>query len=87
VVLDRSNEHLGTADTMVIRTRRRLLEAARALAEHGTPPPGANDPTVYRTRSGSVFLPEGADWIEATRDLRAAFVDHPELEANPRLPV
>jgi hypothetical protein len=34
-----------------------------------------------------VFLPEGTDWIEATRDLRVAFVDHPELEANPRLSV
>jgi phenylpropionate dioxygenase-like ring-hydroxylating dioxygenase large terminal subunit len=86
-VLDRSNEHLGGSDTMVIRTRRRLMEAARALAEHGTPPPGATDPTVYHTRSGSVFLPDGADWIEATHHLRAAFVEHPELEANPRLPV
>jgi phenylpropionate dioxygenase-like ring-hydroxylating dioxygenase large terminal subunit len=86
-ILDRSNEHLGTADTMVIRTRRRLLDAARALAEQGTPPPGCEDPSVYHARSGSVFLPEGADWIEATRHLREAFVDHPELEANPRLRV
>jgi phthalate 4,5-dioxygenase oxygenase subunit len=81
-ILDRTNEHLGAADTMVIRTRRRLLAAARALADSGTPPPGAEDPTVYRTRSGSVFLPESADWIEATRDLRAGFVDHPELDPS-----
>ena len=86
-VLDRSKEHLGTADTMVIRTRRRLLDAVNALAEHGTPPPGATDPSVYQARSGSVFLPRGADWIEATRDLRAAFVDHPELDPNPQLRV
>jgi phenylpropionate dioxygenase-like ring-hydroxylating dioxygenase large terminal subunit len=86
-VLDRSKEHLGAADAMVIRTRRRLLDAVRALAEHGTPPPGALDPTVYRARSGSVFLPRGVDWIEATRELRAAFVEHPELEANPKLTV
>jgi phthalate 4,5-dioxygenase len=86
-VLDRSKEHLGAADTMVIRTRRRLLEAARALAQRGTPPPGAEDPSVYRARSGSVFLPRGADWIEATRHLREAFVNHPELDPNPKLPV
>jgi hypothetical protein len=86
-ILDRSREHLGTADTMVIRTRRRLLDAARALEEHGTAPPGARDPSVYRARSGSVFLPEGADWITATEHLREAFVDHPELEANPKLTV
>jgi nitrite reductase/ring-hydroxylating ferredoxin subunit len=86
-ILDRSGEHLGTADTMIIRTRRRLLDAARALAEHGTPPPGVRDPSVYRTRSGSLFLPTGADWIEATQHLREAFVDHPELSPNPRLTV
>jgi phenylpropionate dioxygenase-like ring-hydroxylating dioxygenase large terminal subunit len=86
-VLDRSREHLGAADTMVIRTRRRLLEAAQALAEHGTPPPGAHDPSVYRTRSGSVFLPRGVDWIAATTHLRDAFVDHAELDPNPKLPV
>ena len=86
-ILDRSMEHLGTADTMVIRTRRRLLDASRALEEHGTAPPGARDPSVYRARSGSVFLPEGADWIAATEHLREAFVDHPELDANPKLTV
>jgi phthalate 4,5-dioxygenase oxygenase subunit len=86
-ILDRSNEHLGSADTMVIRTRRRLGDAARALAEHGTPPPGAEDPRVYRTRTGSVFLTEDADWIAATEHLREAFVEHPDLDPNPRLSV
>ncbi|HEY0583622.1 MAG TPA: Rieske 2Fe-2S domain-containing protein [Chloroflexota bacterium] len=86
-ILDRSSEHLGAADTMVIRTRRRLLTAARALAEQGTVPPGAAESSVYRTRAGSVFLPQDADWIEATNHLRAAFVDHPELDPNPKLSV
>jgi phthalate 4,5-dioxygenase oxygenase subunit len=82
-ILDRSNEHLGVADTMVIRTRRRLMGAMQALAEHGTVPPGALDPTVYRTRTGSVFLPRDADWINATEHLRQAFVSHPDLDPNP----
>jgi hypothetical protein len=86
-ILDRTNEHLGAADTMVIRTRRRLLAAMHALADHGTVPPGVTEPGVYRTRSGSVFLPQDADWIEATHHLREAFVDHPELDPNPKLPV
>jgi hypothetical protein len=51
-VLDRTNEHVGTSDVMVIRIRRRLLEAARALAEHKITPPGVDDPDVYRTRGG-----------------------------------
>ena len=45
--LDRRIEHLGTADAMIIRVRRRLLEAARALRDHGTVPPGVDDPNVY----------------------------------------
>jgi phthalate 4,5-dioxygenase len=33
-------------------------------------------------RSGGVFLPIGADWVEATRELRKAFVEHPQLDAT-----
>ncbi len=83
-LLDRSAEHLGTSDVMVIRVRRRLIAAALALREQGEIPPGAENPLVYRTRSGSVFLPKDADWIAATEDLRMAFVDHPELDPDPR---
>jgi phthalate 4,5-dioxygenase len=81
-ILDRSNEHLGSSDTMVIRTRRRLLAAVRALRDEGVVPPGAEDPSVYRQRSGGVILPRDADWVEATRDLRQAFVEHPELDLS-----
>jgi hypothetical protein len=84
-LLDRSAEHLGTSDVMVIRVRRRLIAAAEALREQGEVPPGAENPLVYRTRSGSVFLPRDADWIAATEDLRKAFVDRPELEQEPRI--
>jgi phenylpropionate dioxygenase-like ring-hydroxylating dioxygenase large terminal subunit len=79
-VFDRSTEHLGSADAMVIQVRRRLLNAVRAYKERGSLPPGVEDPSVYRVRSGGVFLPEGADWVEATRELRKAFVEHPELD-------
>jgi phenylpropionate dioxygenase-like ring-hydroxylating dioxygenase large terminal subunit len=81
-IYDRTTEHLGTSDAMVIRTRRRLLEAARALADHGTVPPGVDRPEVYRQRSGGVILPEGTNWVEATEPLRAAYVAHPELDPS-----
>jgi phenylpropionate dioxygenase-like ring-hydroxylating dioxygenase large terminal subunit len=83
-LLDRSAEHLGTSDVMVIRVRRRLIAAAKALQESGEIPPGADNPLVYRTRSGSVFLPKDADWITATEDLRKGFVEHPELDPEPK---
>jgi phthalate 4,5-dioxygenase len=81
-VLDRTQEHLASSDMMVIRVRNRLLEAARALAERGLVPPGVDDPQVYATRSGSVLLPEGADWLEATDGLRRAYAEHPELNLS-----
>jgi phenylpropionate dioxygenase-like ring-hydroxylating dioxygenase large terminal subunit len=79
-IYDRSREHLGSSDAMVIRVRRRLLSAVRAHMQHGTVPPGVDDPSAYRVRSGGVLLPSGADWVEGTRELRRAFVDHPELD-------
>jgi phthalate 4,5-dioxygenase len=79
-IYDRTSEHLASSDAMVIRVRRRLLEAARALAEHGTVPYSVEHPEVYRQRSGGVVLPEGADWVEATAELRRAYVNHPEID-------
>jgi nitrite reductase/ring-hydroxylating ferredoxin subunit len=78
-IYDRTDEHLGTSDLMVIRTRKRLIDAARALRDTGKVPPGVDDPGVYATRSGGVILPRGADWLEATRELRRAGVTHPNL--------
>jgi phthalate 4,5-dioxygenase len=79
-IMDRSREHLGSTDAMVIRVRRRLIAAVQAYMRSGAVPPGVDDPDVYRVRSGGVFLPEGADWVESTRELRQAFVEHPELD-------
>jgi hypothetical protein len=78
-VYKRWQEHLGVSDAMIIRMRRSLLTAARALAKDGIVPPGVDAPEVYRQRSGGVILPRSADWLEATAGLRQAFVEHPEL--------
>jgi len=68
--VDRSLEHLGTSDTAIIQVRKRLMGAARALRERGTPPPGQN-PASFNVRSASVILPAGESWIEAARELIA----------------
>jgi phenylpropionate dioxygenase-like ring-hydroxylating dioxygenase large terminal subunit len=78
-IMDRTVEHLGTADVMIIRTRQRILRAIAALIEQGIAPPGVDEPEVYAVRSGSVFLPKGADWLEATAELRKAYVEHPDI--------
>jgi phenylpropionate dioxygenase-like ring-hydroxylating dioxygenase large terminal subunit len=81
-IYDRTSEHLGSSDAMIIRTRRRLMAAATALQERGSVPPGVTQPAAYRLRSGGVVLPEGADWAQATLPLQQAFVDHPELRLD-----
>ena len=78
-VVDREKERLGTSDQMIIRSRRRLLRAARSLQE-GETPPGVDNPEVYAVRSGGVMLPMGCDWYEATKDFRDGWIDHPELD-------
>ena len=79
-IYDRTQEHLGSSDTMVIRVRRRLMDAARALAETGALPRSIDHPEVYRQRSGGVILAEDADWIKDTEALRQAYVSHPQLD-------
>src|SRR5215470_8185358 len=76
-IIDRTQEHLGSSDAMIIRSRRRVIAAARALRDRGVTPPGVDQPEVYRYRSGGVILPRDADWLEATKGLRRAFVEAP----------
>jgi phenylpropionate dioxygenase-like ring-hydroxylating dioxygenase large terminal subunit len=78
--LNRTVEHLGTSDLMIIRTRQRLLEAAHAYADHKAQPPGLDEPSVYAIRAGGAFIPTGENWLEFTEDLMAPFVDHPEID-------
>jgi phenylpropionate dioxygenase-like ring-hydroxylating dioxygenase large terminal subunit len=78
----RWEEHLGTSDAMIIRTRRRLIDAAKALRDQGLLPPGVEDPSVYAVRSGGAVLPRGVNWVEATAELRKAFATHPGLSRD-----
>jgi hypothetical protein len=78
-IYDRSSEHLGTTDALIIRTRRRVIAAAKALRDQGVLPPGVDEPEMYRQRSGGVILPRSVDWWEGSKDLRQAFVERPEL--------
>ncbi len=79
-IYERSHEHLGTSDSMIIRTRRRWLAVARAFAETGVLPPNVDNPSAYRLRSGEVILPRNADWWDGSRELREkSLASPPEL--------
>ena len=45
-ISDRTRERLGTSDSMVIKSRRRAINAARSLQE-GVPAPGVDNPELY----------------------------------------
>ena len=72
-ICDRTKEHLGPADAMIIRVRRRLLQAARALRESGVTPPGVDEPRLFRVRPVGAVVPAGSDWVEVTRARRHDF--------------
>jgi phthalate 4,5-dioxygenase len=66
-VLDRTKENLCLGDMSVIKARRMLLDAAHALRQNGTIPPGARDPSVYRVRGTSTVVANDVDWVEGVR--------------------
>jgi hypothetical protein len=68
-IYNRTGEHLGVSDSGVIRMRRRLLEAAKAMQEEGVPPPGVDSPGAYLTNACGFVLPKSVPWIETAHEL------------------
>ncbi len=62
---DRTREHLGIGDTGIIRMRRYLLRAARALRAQGLVPPSATNPAAVRVRSVGMLVDKASSWIDA----------------------
>jgi phthalate 4,5-dioxygenase oxygenase subunit len=82
-IMDRMQEHLGTADATIIKVRRKLITAAKALREHGTVPPGVENPELYNIRSCASILPAGADWLIELGDWHhARTTQHPNPNAT-----
>jgi phthalate 4,5-dioxygenase oxygenase subunit len=83
-IYDRSQEHLGTTDAMVIQVRRTLLGAARALKDEGAVPANVDDPKLCRVRPASALLAESEDWAKATEAARSADAGAPIAYVVPR---
>jgi phenylpropionate dioxygenase-like ring-hydroxylating dioxygenase large terminal subunit len=64
-IVDHTLEHLALSDLMIGRTRRRIIQAARAAAE-GIAPPGVDHPEVYHgARGGDFVASTSVGWLEA----------------------
>jgi phenylpropionate dioxygenase-like ring-hydroxylating dioxygenase large terminal subunit len=82
-ITDHLFEHLGPSDMMIMRTRRRLLAVARALAKNGTVPPGVDDPEkMYAVRSGDFVSGAGRNWRDAYAEQMEASVRPLKLAAE-----
>jgi phthalate 4,5-dioxygenase oxygenase subunit len=75
-IVDRSKERLVSADSGIIKARRKLVAAALELREKGVTPPGV-DTAHQRVRSVAAVLPQDASFLEACRD---------DLTATPGVP-
>ncbi len=64
-IVDHTLEHLAVSDLMITRTRRRIIQAARA-AEQGIAPPGVDHPELFQGARGGDFLSSASTgWLEA----------------------
>ena len=75
-ISDRTREHLGRSDTVVIQLRRQLLEALNSMAQ-GLPLPGMR-PESYRVRSAGFTLPESESFESSVDDFIRADARAPE---------
>lgn len=69
---DRSAEHLGSTDQMIVLVRNQLLKAARRLAETGEPPVNVDAVDRDRVRGPALLLDSDADWVAASESARNA---------------
>ncbi|HEX4194340.1 MAG TPA: hypothetical protein VHY80_14635, partial [Stellaceae bacterium] len=64
-ISDHNFENLAISDRMIMVTRRRILQAAKDLAEKGELPPGSTTPDAYgRQRGGYFTAPTSRAWPE-----------------------
>src|SRR5439155_7918063 len=69
-IYDRTKEHLGTSDTVIIAMRRKLSKTAREL-QAGREPYAATHPDVYRRRGVDMLLERSKHWDTEAKDLMA----------------
>ena len=71
-VYDRTQEHLGSSDQMVIAVRAQLLDAVKARRDDGTVPPNVDDVSLDHVRSASLVYDPDVDWRTLSADARCS---------------
>ena len=71
-IYDRTREHLGSSDAMVIAVRRQLLQAVLRLQDGGGVPANVDNVGLDRVRPASMRLAVDADWKTLSEAARNA---------------
>ena len=71
-ICDRTREHLGSSDAMVIAVRRQLLDAVTRMREQHQVPANVENVALDRVRPASMRLAVGADWKSLSAAARDA---------------
>jgi phthalate 4,5-dioxygenase len=64
-IYDRSQEHLGSADSAIIMMRKQIMRLAKELQE-GKEPYAAGHGEIFRLRSAGILLEPGTNYVEAS---------------------
>ncbi len=67
---DRTKEHLGSSDAMIVTVRRQLIAAATRLRDHNEVPPNVDDAEMARVRCVTLKLKPGVDWKKDSEEDR-----------------
>ncbi len=70
-LVDRSQEQLGSADAIIVRVRRLLLDALEAYRRGGAIPWRSDDIDFAAIRALAVTFPKGQDWRQFAPDFAA----------------
>jgi phenylpropionate dioxygenase-like ring-hydroxylating dioxygenase large terminal subunit len=81
-IIDRTKEHLGAIDAMIIQMRRRMMRSAQALLETGESPAEVDNPSVVQLRALQMILSRDRDWIEVGGDWMFGRSKEPPEEAK-----
>jgi phenylpropionate dioxygenase-like ring-hydroxylating dioxygenase large terminal subunit len=76
-IFDRTKEHLGSSDAMIVTVRRILINAAIKLRDEGKVPANVDNVELGRVRAVTLRYPKGADWKKLSEEARSVTPDKP----------
>ncbi len=69
-IYDRTKEHLGTSDAMIVAVRRHLLNAVMKLRDERKAPANVDNVELDRVRPATLRYPPGTDWKKLSEEAR-----------------